>query len=80
MKVFCEENVLNQDYLLLHQKSHKNNLCDHVEDYFYYFVFQPEETFSFSLSAHRLCVWGRGEANHQSSNSLGNIRDLDCCH
>ena len=30
MKVFCEEDVLNQDYLLLHQKSHKNNIRDHV--------------------------------------------------
>ena len=55
MKVFCEENVLNQDYLLLHQKSNKNTLCDHVEHYFYYFLFHPEETLSFSLSAHRLC-------------------------
>ena len=37
MKVFYEENVLNQDYLLLHQKSNLNNLCDHAEHYFYYF-------------------------------------------
>ena len=41
MKVFCEENVLNQDYLLLHQKSNKNNFGDHVEQIFilYYFLF-----------------------------------------
>ena len=71
MKDFWEENVLNQDYLLLHQTSYKNNEWD--DGTILCFMFHKKSIRAYILS-------GRSEANYQSGNRVGNIWDLDYSH